>query len=163
MTDKIQLSEETAKDIIDSWFAEPITSVDEFIKKLNDQYEHDYGTVCHAMAAVAVQAAKAFNDSEQGGITGFQAGAVMWEFIKRFMHLEGPMRLVQYNDMLYPQYFEKFDTTISEDIWKGLQAKAMENLIKSGNNESTHPNVINHWKSIVEGVVPFGYVVKKED
>ena len=107
MTDKIQLSEETAKNIIDSWFAEPATSIDEFIKKLNDQYEHDYGTVCHAMAAVAVQAAKAFNDSEQGGITGFQAGAVMWEFIKRFMHLEGPMRLVQYNDMLYPQYFEK--------------------------------------------------------
>ena len=36
----------------------------------------DYGTVCHAIALSAVAR------TAQGGITGFQAGAVMWEFIK---------------------------------------------------------------------------------
>ncbi len=159
----IKLDEETAKDVIKSWKADLPESIDAFIQELHSKYEHDYGTVCHAMAAVAVQAARKFNDGPQGGITGFQAGAVMWEFIKEFMHLEGPMKLVQYNDMLYPQYFSKFDQTISSDIWKNLQAKAMENLIKAGNNQSTHPNVIAHWKSIVEGIVPFGYVVANEE
>ncbi len=162
MTDKIQITEAN-KEAIDSWFAENVESIDDFIKKLDTAYEHDYGTICHAMAAVAVQAARKMNQQEQGGITGFQAGAVMWEFVKRFMHLEGPMKLVQYNDMLYPQYFNKFDSVISTDVWKSLQTKAMENLIKMGNHEHTHPDVIAHWKSIVDGVVPFGYVVQPEE
>ena len=38
----------------------------------------------------------------------------------------------------------------------------MEQLIKSGNGEMAHPNVVAHWKSIVEGVVPFGYVVQSD-
>ena len=151
---------ETDKDVIKSWYEQDIESVDAFIEKLNTEYNHDYGTICHAIAAVAVQAAKQMNKQSQGGITGFQAGAVMWEFVKHWMHLEGPMRLVQYDHMLYPQYFEKFDQVISPDIWKNLQTKAMENLIKAGNGDMVHENVVAHWKSIVNGVVPFGYVVQ---
>lgn len=160
---KMVLDEATAKEVIDVWFNGEPESIDKFIEELHANYEHDYGTVCYAMAAAAVQAARRFNKGDQGGITGFQAGAVMWEFVKRFMHIEGPMRLVQYNDMLYPQYFNKFDQTISVDIWKSLQAKAMENMVKAGNNSSTHPDVLAHWKSIVEGHVPFGYVVQNEE
>jgi hypothetical protein len=159
----IKLDEETAKEVINVWKKGTPESIDKFIQELHENYEHDYGTICHAMAAVAVQAARKFNEGPQGGITGFQAGAVMWEFVKEFMHIDGPMKLVQYNEMLYPQYFSKFDSTISKEIWKSLQAKAMENLVKAGNNESTHPSVIAHWKSIVEGVVPFGYVVADEE
>ena len=160
MSEKIT---EENKELIQSWYTQEVESLDEFIKKLDTEYEHDYGSICHAIAAVAVQAARKMDrQPNNGGITGFQAGCIMWEFIKNWMHLEGPMRLVQYNDMLYPQYFDKFDTVLSPDIWKTLQAKAMEQLIKSGNGEMAHPNVVAHWKSIVEGVVPFGYVVQSD-
>lgn len=161
---KIQLDEGTAqtKEVIDVWFKGTPESIDTFIEELHTNYDHDYGTVVYAMAAVALQAARKFNNGDQGGITGFQAGCVMWEFVKRFMHLKGPLKLVQYENMLYPQYFNKFDQTISEDTWKWLKVEAMQKLIDSGNHEHTHPDVVAHWKSIVDGVVPFGYVVAQE-
>ena len=51
----------------------------EFFRELTEDYEHDYGTVCHAMAAIGLAAMRAFDRSEgaRGGITGFQAGCVM--------------------------------------------------------------------------------------
>ena len=58
----------------------------------------DYGTVCHAIALSAVATAWAANKTAQGGITGFQAGAVMWEFIKNWSYSSNKtgMRLVDY-------------------------------------------------------------------
>jgi len=43
-----------------------------FLKKLVEDYQHDYGTICHAVAAGALSAAHAVNHSPTGGITGFQ-------------------------------------------------------------------------------------------
>ena len=45
----------------------------EFFRELTEDYKHDYGTVCHAMAAVGLAAMFAFNNSDgtRGGITGF--------------------------------------------------------------------------------------------
>lgn len=55
----------------------------EFFREMTEDYVHDYGTVCHAMAAVGLAAMFAFNNSNgaSGGITGFQAGFVMWNII----------------------------------------------------------------------------------
>lgn len=44
--------------------------------------EHDYGTICVAIGAIAAAAARAADRSPNGGITGFQAGAVFWEFTR---------------------------------------------------------------------------------
>lgn len=126
-----------------------------FLKDLTEKYSHDYGTICHAVTAGAVAAANAVNRSPEGGISGFQAGCIMWEFIKRWGHIDGPARLVSYKDMLYPQYEDKFDKVITQDTWKYLQEEAKKNLYAN----NAHPNVIQHWKSIVEGNVPFGYRV----
>jgi hypothetical protein len=150
---------EKDRDIIQAWYSEEVTDINAFIEKLNKDYDHDYGTICHAIAATAVQAGKLMNKQEQGGITGFQAGAVMWEFMRNWMHLEGPMRLMSYNKMLYPQYFGDFDTVIEEDVWKYLQSEAKKNFETV---ENAGEQVKAHWKSIVDGIVPFGYVVKFE-
>jgi hypothetical protein len=159
----------TEKDIeiIASWFTEARdgnTSVDEFIKKLNDNYEHDYGTICKAVAAAAVKAAWAMNAQPQGGITGFQSGAVMWEFIQHWMSLEGqPLKLIHYNHMLYPQYDYKFDKVIDKSTWEWLQKKAKEYQLSAIESEAPNSSVAQHWQSIIDGVVPFGYSVKKEE
>ena len=46
-----------------------------------DTHRQDYGTICHAMAAAAIAGASCMDHmpNADGGITGFQAGAVMWE------------------------------------------------------------------------------------
>lgn len=153
---------EQDRDEVLSWYSQETPSIDALIEKLNTEYEHDYGTICHAIAAVAVQAARKMNAQSQGGITGFQVGAVMWEFIRQWMNIEGPLRLVKYNNMLYPQNFEQFDTKLSRDVWQLLQEEA-ERLMTESNPELVHKDVYAHWAGIVEGVVPFGYVVDNQE
>lgn len=128
----------------------------EFFRELTEDYEHDYGTVCHAMAAIGLAAMWAFNNSEgaRGGITGFQAGCVMWEVI-RHMNYENNkcgLRLLDMDDLLYPQYEHKF-TAISKDTWDAVKKEAQNRLLERGN---AHPKVVAHWKSIVNGKIPFG-------
>jgi hypothetical protein len=128
----------------------------EFIRKLTEDYSHDYGTICHAVAAAAIGAAWSVDHSPAGGITGFQAGCIMWSFIQKWMSKDGPMRLVDYSNMLYPQYNHAFEKKINKDTWEWLQKEAKKNLKAS---PQAHENVVEHWQSIADGYVPFGYVV----
>ena len=129
-----------------------------FITKLTGEYQHDYGTICHAASAAAVAAAWAVDKSPQGGITGFQAGEIMWGFIIHWMsELDGkPARLVNYADMLYPQYEGNFDKVISKETHEFLVEQA-KNKLKDQTDAG--PRVIAHWERIASGEVPFGYRV----
>ena len=62
--------------------------------------------------------------------------------------------------MLYPQYEYKYEKTIDKITWENLQKAAKKNLEES---PDAHPDVIKHWQSIVDGNIPFGYKIKKED
>ena len=130
---------------------------------------HDYGTICVAIGMCAVAAVEAADRSEHGGITGFQAGAVFWEFLRGWgVFGEGPKRIVNYSNLLYPQHEYDF-TTISQDTWDWVKEEAAR-LIKE--TETTGkvgkpfgvtpaPQVLAHWKMIVESDrPPFGLVVK---
>ena len=79
----------------------------------------------------------------------------MWGFLRRWTNKYGPMKLLDIDDMLFPQKKDDF-TTISKEAWKRLQEKAFKEL---RSNEGAHPDVIRHWKEIVGGKVPFGYSV----
>lgn len=128
-----------------------------FVREMVNDYEHDYGTSVHAVAASAVAAAWA--TCGKVGLSGFQASIVMWYFIKNWIKTtnETGLRLIDYDDMLYPQYEEKFEKTISPENWEALQKKAKE-LLASERHACL--SVIEHWKKIAGGEVPFGYVVK---
>ena len=131
----------------------------EFVRKLTQDYGHDYGTICHAIAAAAIAAAWAVEKSPQGGITGFQAGCIMWSFARHWMSWpeDSHKRLLDYEHLIYPQYQEDF-RVISADTWAWAQKKAEERLEESA--DSAHPEVVEHWRSIVAGKVPFGMEVR---
>lgn len=126
-----------------------------FLAKLA-AFKHDYGSICRAIAAGAVGAAWAVERSPRGGITGFQASCVTWDFLEHWGHIEAPAAIIRYDDMLYPQSAEKFNT-IGKETWEHLQAKAAEFLAEK---TAAHPNVVAHWRKIADGVVPFGYTVR---
>ncbi len=157
---KIEITEEMHLE--KEWFAEAekqtVETLPEFINHIMNDYEHDYGTICHAISACALATAWAVNASENGCITGFQAGFVMWDFVRQWSYSSNKtgMRILDYDNMLYPQYAEKFEKTIRKDTWEQLQNTAKEKLQDA---EGVHPNVVAHWESIVNGVVPFGYIV----
>ena len=146
----------------DQWYARAaakdmtMDTLPVFLKELAE-FNHDYNTICYALGAGATATAWALNRTPNGGITGFQAGAVMWEFMKAWNHIEAPARLLQTRDMLYPQNSDKFNT-ISVESWEWLRAEAKKRL--EGSHERAHPNVVAHWQSIRDGQIPFGYSIR---
>lgn len=145
-----------------NWYEEAkkqtLDSLPAFIEKLSS-YQYDYDTVCHAIAAAAIGAAWAINSMPNGGITESQASCVMWEFIKEWMYSDNKtgLKILNYDDMLYPQDKEKFEKIISKETWKGLQKEAKEKF----KNKFASPMVRQHWKDIIDGKIPFGYNIKK--
>lgn len=127
-----------------------------FIKDVEEHYNCGYGEAPRAIAQATL--AVAWYLSSKFGITGFQAGAVTWDFITGWNCLDNKcgLKLVDYDNMLYPQYYHKFNKTISSDTWEALQKQAQENLSSS---EFASQCVRTHWKNIIDGVVPFGYTV----
>jgi hypothetical protein len=147
----------------EQWYAEArnmtLEKLPEFMTRILTEYVHDYGTICHALAASAIAATWAANKFPQAGITGFQAGAVMWEFIRHWISLDGPARLLKYHDALYPQYENHFSNTISKDTMDWLVEQAKERLARE---TEAHPEVEAHWESIAAGTPPFGMVIKED-
>lgn len=138
---------------------ETIDQLTEFINHLLNDYWHDYGTVCHAIGAAAV--ATAWYSAHVEGISGFQAGFVMWDFIRYWTKPDNKcgLKLVDYDNFLYPQYQYKYEKTISKDTWRSIQEQAKKNL---ESNEDACFEVRDHWKNIVCGIVPFGYKVEDD-
>jgi len=156
------------KATLDQWRKEAseqtLETLPAWLKHLSEDYNHDYGTICHAIASAAYAAARAMDNTPQGGITGFQAGAIMWEFVRLWNGIEGPCRLLQYENMLYPQYEDRYGKTISKSTFEWLQKTAKTKLAEvaearlAGRHEP-NPDMLAHWQSIVDGKVPFGYKI----
>lgn len=161
---KIAITEEMRPE--KEWFAEAkkqtLETLPAFINHVMNDYVHDYGTVCHAISACAIAAAWAANEEKGacGGITGFQAGFVMWDFVKQWSYTNNKtaLKIVDYDNMLYPQYEYKFQKTMSKATWEGIQKAAKESLSEKIGH--VHPAVVAHWKSIVDGQIPFGYTIE---
>ena len=133
-----------------------------FLKYVEENCNEDYGGAPRSMAQACL--AVAWYLSGKFGITGFQAGFVMWDFIFGWIktHNQTSLKLVDYDDMLYPQYGYKFEKTISPDVWESIKEAAKKRLNEDPGYE-VHPIVRAHWQSIVDGNVPFGYTVKDDD
>lgn len=144
----------------DEWYEEAkkqtLETLPAFVAKLA-AHQHDYNTICYATAAAAVGAAWAMDKSPNGGITGFQGGAIMWEFMDAWNGVKAPARLLKFEDMLFPQYGEKFNS-ISAETWNWVQEEAKKKLEEKA--EMVDPNVVDHWRSIRDGHVPFGLQVR---
>lgn len=160
------INEKEHQDIIKSWYEEAkkmtLEKLPEFLRHLNEDYCHDYGTICHAITASGIAAMWA-TDHSCGGITGFQAGCIMWEFIKHwnYEYNKTGLKLIDYDNLLYPQYSDKFEKTIPQWIWDALQKEAKNKLdeVKDG---LVHPDVKKHWENIVAGKIPFGFTISED-
>lgn len=89
-----------------------------------------------------------------------KAGAIMWNFIRHWLpeFAFSPLRIIIYEDMLYPQFEKNFKTVTPEVIsWIQQQAK---NLLESKKDVS--PELKAHWQSIVDGQIPYGIMLEDE-
>jgi hypothetical protein len=164
---KQQITEE--QNVHKEWYEQSNTqtleTLPEFLRHLTEDYSHDYGTICHAITAGAIATANAINKSPEGGITGFQAGCIMWEFIRHWNYTNNKLglKIVNYDNLLFPQYESSFTNTISQDHWKRVQEEAKKRLEENETSEfKAGKSVLAHWQSIVDGNLPFGFTIKED-
>lgn len=127
--------------------------------------EHDYGTIVHATAAAAVAAAHAMDRSPHGGITGFQADCVKWEFLAKWAGVTGPARLLTFESMLYPHHADEFRTVLTPSAAEWLKNEATKKLAEFETGElehRAHPAVVAHWRDLAKGWIPFGWSIALE-
>jgi len=118
----------------------------EIIKALLNR-EHDYGTCVYA---VAFGAQATFNYiASKLGITGFQSGCADMEVLRRVRWMEHGFRILDYKNLLYPQYRDRFPTYI-ELIYNNLEMLQKEAKKLLGDKGiSPHSNVKKHWEWIL--------------
>lgn len=122
---------------------------------------YDYGSVVHACFAAAMAGFNVIERSPQGGITGFQAGCLMWMFVRQFSS-HGPdaiLHLRNWTMALYPQYEDEFAHEVDSKTMARLVEMAKAKLNETRNLTTVHPSVLAHWEAIASGVVPFGLTV----
>lgn len=136
----------------------------DFIDELNKKYSHDYGTICHFIAAAAVGAANAVQHGPQGGITGFQAGCIMWSIIDGWgVWGSGPKQVIEWENLLYPQYDYKMPRSVTRRTFDHLQKKAKEGLNREQDRKGTmSAKVLERWTLVAEGRLPPGMEVREE-
>ena len=135
--------------------------LDKLLREVIKSKDLDYGKIVYAICGCMIATCNYINRSEVGGITGFQAGFIGWEMIKEYtitFNNQFGMKILNYGDLLYPQNEELFEKALDKDTWEALRKKAYENMKDS---PDAHPRVFNHWKSIFQGEVPFGFVIRE--
>lgn len=114
-----------------------------YIDSLTER-EHDYGTCVYAMSLAAVAA---FNHvARKLGVTGFQASCADMDIIRRTRRFTSGFRILDYGDLLYPQYRDKFDSCAFDALLvehaSDLAKQARQKLAESPN---AHPDALAHW------------------
>ena len=166
MSERIKITEQDHLE--KEWYEEAkkqtLETLPQFMNHVLNDYGHDYGTICKAIATCGAAAMYAANKTEQGGITGFQASCITWEVLKAWGAFETHTgaRLINFDNMIYPQYEYIFDKTIDKKTWYLIQEYAKKRLADE-ESFSLHPKVKAHMESIVEGNVPFGYRIEEEN
>ena len=134
----------------------------QFAENLIHMYEHDYGTIVHATTALMIAAFNVMENSGQGGMTGFQASCIGWTMVRKFMGLsDGPIRILDADNLLYPQYGYRF-TTIPKSWPEWIKKQARERLKEHEGMDNVHAEVLAHWNKISLGEIPFGLKVSDE-
>lgn len=161
MSERIPITEDSM--IHESWFAQArvmtLEKLPVFIDTLANGYRHDYGTAARAVAAAAIAAAWAMSNAL--GITGYQAGFVKWDFIKNwyYTHNKLGLKILDYDDLLYPQYLYKFKNCIDPAKWDALRNTARMKLVEC---PEASPSVRKYWEDLVAGKLPDGFELGKE-
>ena len=117
----------------------------EVIRNLIKYENNDYGTSARSLTLAAEAA---FNYmAHVMGSTGFQAGCAQGSFMLRMKHIKSQMRILNYDNLLYPQFLDNFRITPEQCIKENaswLKAQAKEKLKNANGWEADE--VVKHWK-----------------
>lgn len=136
---------------------EKVKTIEEFEKLLIDVKadSRDYGAIVEACSVMMNASFNLLNP----GISGFQAGCLMWMMIKKYgMYGDDSMLSIRdFREIIYPQMGYKF-RSIPKDFWQQAQDLAKKQLIDFKGSES----VKKHMETVANGQIPFGLIVSDD-
>jgi hypothetical protein len=140
--------EATLRDLDMPW-PETLKDLDRVVNALLER-QHDYGTCVYAMSLASITAFHLV--ARHLGVTGFQASCADMDFLKR-SRLIKRFRIQDLGNLLYPQYADKFNgwAALLEENKEWLAEEARKNLAE---NATAHPDVVAHWKYLIEAAKP---------
>jgi hypothetical protein len=146
----------------EEWYAEAykmdLERLPEFIRRmLISKPDQDEG-ILHALVAGALATVVAMSKAYGKPMDEANAEKLMYRFIARWRGINGPIRLLRFEHMLYPMLKANFASNISSDTWGWLQEAAARKLLKAKNPKAEWRW---HWQKIAqEKEVPFGWKVE---
>jgi hypothetical protein len=120
-----------------------IEELSAYIKALVER-PHSYGTCVYALSHASVAAFNFIASSL--GVTGFQASIADLDILRHTRDLQKGC-VVNFENLLYPQYSDKFRSfeQLVEDNKEWLKVEAKKKLESSPN---AHPEVLAHWNKL---------------
>lgn len=84
---------------------------------------------------------------------------VVKRLFREILNARGPVKIIKYEDMLYPQHRYLFSKTIDKDTADWLQVEARKRLDE---NPDAPEETKRHWRKLGDGTLPFGYKLKDD-
>lgn len=81
--------------------------------------------------------------------------SVVGQFLSQWLLIEGPFRIVAYEQMLYPQYEKHFQKTLPRQVHAWLVDQAQTKVAGGGMARE----VREHMMEIAEEKLPFGWAI----
>lgn len=110
--------------------------------------DHDYGTCVYAVSNAATAAFHYM--AHRLGITGFQASCADMDLLRRTRGYKHGFAVIDYGELLYPQYREKFDRLAFD---AALEKQAEWLAEEAANLLADSPNAADgvraHWERLV--------------
>lgn len=119
-----------------------------YIEEVKEKYNTSYGDAVYGPALAAIAS---FNYvASQMGLSGFQADYSEMLFLKKLRYIKHGFKILNFDNLLYPQYLNDFNLSAETLIRKNLdelKKAAKEELEK---NPNAAQEVRDHWIYITE-------------
>ena len=135
-----------------------LATLPEFLERVSSaaRDDWDYNTGVDAIAISAVAASWAMEHEPGLGASGSSAGMTTWAYMIHYGGISLPAKIVEYENMLYPQYAYLYEKTIDRHTWSALREMAISRL----QYKHLSQEVRDHMQSIADGTPPFGYTIQ---
>lgn len=154
--------EKNKADEQEGWYAEAyhmeLERLPEFIRRMLLSKPDQEDGILHALVAGALATVAAMSKAYGKPMNAAIADKLMYRFVARWRGIVGPIKILRFEQMLYPVFKQNFANTIGQGTWAWLQDTAARKLLRAKNPKADWRW---HWQKIAQDKeVPFGWKVE---
>lgn len=142
-----------------------LEQIPEFVRGIVDNYKHTGISKVNVVNIAMTCMLKQFFDNKLFEMTEPEVDTAKWTLIKMLFPAmgDGPISLIKWNNLL-SRTAEPYFKSISQGTFDDIRSTASLLYNKYKDEPGTYsPEDLAHWKSLIDGNVPFGYRIIEEE